>query len=424
MTIAASARTWAAVLGFSTCASAASEGEWPRWRGPNDNAVAPAGDYPVAWSATSNVLWKTPLPGKGCSTPIVWNRRLLTTAPVDGKDAVLAFDWAGRPLWRAVFGLERPGRNKAGSGCNPSPVTDGRTVFAYFKSTTLAAMDLEGKVVWKVNLEERYGPVDMIWDIGTSPVLTEKDVVVAVMHGGKSYIIAFDKLTGEVHWKVDRNYQVSYEADHAYTTPIVFRHQGRESILVWGAEHLTIHDATDGRTTWDCGQFNPEAKRNWPPVASPVIIGDLAVVPYGRGATLHGIRQEGSGDVTATQRLWMRSDSGSYVPTPVAYRGRVYVLRDRERIGVDCIEPATGRTLWFGELPKAGGAFYASPVIAGGNLYATREDGVIFVVPAEGEFRVLAENHMDEPVIATPVPVSGRLLIRGERNLFCIGGRP
>lgn len=411
----------AVFLACIVSASTASQGDWPRWRGPDDNGVAPVGDYPIAWSTTSNVLWKAPLPGKGCSTPIVWNRRIFLTAPVEGKDAVLAFDESGRPLWRAVFGPEHPGRNKAGSGCNPSAVTDGRTLFAYFKSSTLAAMNLDGKVLWRTNLEERYGPIEMIWDIGTSPVLTEKDAVVAVMHGGKSYIVAFDKLTGEVHWRVDRNYTVSYEADHAYTTPVVFRHRGRESLLVWGAEHLTIHDAADGQTTWDCGQFNPEAKRNWPPVASPVIAGDIAVVPYGRGARLHGVRLEGSGDVTATKRLWMREDSGSYVPTPVAYQGRVYVLRDRERIGIDCIDPATGKTLWFGELPKGGGAFYASPIIAGGNLYATREDGVVFVAPAEGEFRILAENRMEEPVIATPAPMSSRLLIRGEKNLFCIG---
>ncbi|MCX6900894.1 MAG: PQQ-binding-like beta-propeller repeat protein [Verrucomicrobia bacterium] len=398
-------------------AAAESDSNWPRWRGPRDNGSTDSGKYPVKWDANSNLLWKVALPGKGCSTPIVWNQRIYVTAPVEGKDALLALDGDGKILWQTAFSAEKPGKHRSGSGCNPSPVTAGDGVFVYFKSGTLAAVEFDGKIRWQTNLQERWGKVVLYWDIGNSPVLTEKDVVIAVMHGGDSFV-AFDKLTGKLRWKVARNYETPVEGDHSYATPLVIRHEGREALLVLGGERLTAHDADDGRTLWTCGNFNPDAKKNWVPVASPVVVGDMAVVPYGRGDRLHGIKLGGSGDVTTTHRLWRRDDSGAFVPTPAEYKGRVYVLRDKGE--VDCVNPATGKSIWSDALPKTKDKYYASPTLADGKLYAAREDGVVFVARVEGKFEMLSENNMAEQMIGSPVPVSNRLLLRGVNHLFCI----
>jgi outer membrane protein assembly factor BamB len=408
-----------ALLAVVVVVRAESPSNWPRWRGPHDNGSNEAGTYPVKWDAAASVLWKAALPGKGCSTPIVWERRIYLTAPVGGQDAVLAFDWGGKPLWQTTLGAERPGKNRNGSGSNPSPVTDGKSIFAYFKSGHLAAMELDGTVRWKTGLLERFGKDTLYWDYGTSPVLTEKDVIVALMHHGESYLAAFDKVSGDLHWKVSRNYETPIEGDHSYATPIVIGQRGREAILVWGGQHLTAHDAADGKILWSCGEFNPDSKKNWVAVSSPVIAGDIAVVPYGRGTRLHGIRLGGSGDVTSTHRLWTREDTGTFVPSPVEYKGRVYLVRDEGQ--VECIDPATGKTLWSGELPKSKWKYYSSPALADGKLYAAREDGVVFVARVEGKLELLSENDMGEPVIASPVPVGNRLFIRGERELFCIG---
>lgn len=154
-------------------------------------------------------------------------------------------------------------------------------------------------------------------------------------------------------------------------------------------------------------------------MASPVLAGEIAVVPYGRGNRLHGIKLGGSGDVTATHRLWTRDDTGSFVPTPAEAGGRVYLLRDRGEI--ECIDPTTGKTLEKRALPKHRSNYYASPVVAGGKLYAAREDGAVFVVRVNGAFQVLSENAMGERLVASPVPVAGRLLLRGEKHLFCVG---
>jgi outer membrane protein assembly factor BamB len=190
-------------------------------------------------------------------------------------------------------------------------------------------------------------------------------------------------------------------------------------LLVWGAQHLTAHDAADGRLLWSCGNFNPDSKKNWVAVSSAVVVGEIAVVPYGRGLRLHGIKLGGSGDVTVSHRAWLREDTGSFVTTPAACDGRVYLVRDAGE--VECIDPATGKTVWSGTIPKSGSKFYASPVVADGKIYAARDDGVVFVVRANGPFELLAENDMGERVIASPVPVAGRLLIRGQKHLFCVG---
>src|SRR5262249_48051230 len=153
--------------------------------------------------------WSAPLPGKGCSTPIVWDKQIFLTAPINGMDAALAFDWEGKAVWQRTLGTELEGKRQNSSGCNPSPVTDGKNVFVYFKSGNLASLDFKGNVGWQTNLVAGFGPETLFWDQGTSPVLTRDSVVVARMHHGESWLAAFDKRTGALRWKEARNYKTS-----------------------------------------------------------------------------------------------------------------------------------------------------------------------------------------------------------------------
>ncbi len=223
----------------------------------------------------------------------MWNQRIYLTAPADKQDSLLAFDWAGKPLWQTALGTEIAGKNQNGSGSNPSPVTDGTAIFVYFKSGHFACLELDGKIRWQDNLAERYGRDTLYWDYGTSPVLTDKDVIMAMLYRGNSYVAAFDKVTGALHWKIPRIYQTLDEDDHSYATPIVIHEAGREELLVWGAEHLTAYDAAQGALVWSCGDFNPASKKNWVVVASLVVADGVAVIPYGRGTRLHGIKLGG-----------------------------------------------------------------------------------------------------------------------------------
>ncbi len=140
-------------IGLTTCQANA---DWPRWRGPGDDGSVDSGSYPAEFSDRS-IRWKVPLPGKGCSTPIVVDRNIYVTAPVDGIDTLLAFDWSGKQKWQATFGPEVAGKHRNGSGSNASPASDGSAVFVFFKSGTLAAVELDGSLRWQTNLVKRFG---------------------------------------------------------------------------------------------------------------------------------------------------------------------------------------------------------------------------------------------------------------------------
>ena len=400
--------------------------DWPAWRGGDYSGSTPSGTYPTKW-AVADAAWKFALPGKGTSTPIVLRNHIYLTTPAEGQDAVLSLDEAGKQRWLTKLGSESPPRHRSlASSCNASPVTDGKGIFARFRSGRLAALEMDGKERWQINLEERFGPEKLFWDAGSSPIVTDECVVVTRMHNGESWIAGFDKKDGRQRWLQKRNYQTPTENDNSYTTPVLFQHEGRPAILVWGADHLTAHSASDGSLLWSSGGFNPAGTAFWPAIATPVVQNGIVIVPVGRDdrpgqSRIHGIRAGGSGDVSASRRAWSRDDIGVFCSSPVSYKGRIYLLRHRG--GVVCLDPATGKTIWEDAFPRASSSYYSSPLIANGLLYAAREDGTVFAARIGEKFELLGENPMGEKVIASPVPMNNGILIRGEQNLFCIAAK-
>ena len=412
-----------AVLLASFCCSPSLAKNWPQWRGPQGNGVADAGEYPTEFSSEDHVAWKTELPGRGNSTPAVWEEQIILTCPIDGRDSVVCYNFAGKEMWRRQLGSERKGKHRNGTGSNPSPVTDGKHVVVYFKSGTVACLDLAGKLQWAVNLQEIYGEDTLWWDLGTSPVLAAGNVVIAVMQGGESFLVALDLETGDESWKQDRIFQCEKESDNSYSTPHVAKFDGREVLISWGADHLTGHDAASGDLLWQCGGFNPEEKEAWRVIASPAVDGEVAVVPYGRGEFLAGVDlRQAKGDITASHRLWEKAEIGSDVPTPVIQGQHVLLLTDKG--GVHCLDKMTGNEVWTTQLPKGREKYYASPVLAGDTLYCARKDGVIMSATVrEGlrdELQDVTPNDMGETIVATPIPLRGKLLVRGEKHLFLI----
>ena len=405
---------------FAVGASIATADNWPQWRGPNADGVAEAGDYPVEFSPDKNVVWKTPLPGVGSSTPAVWGEHIFITSPVDGKDGLFCYNFAdGKEAWKVVFDKERKGKHANGTGSNPSPVTDGKHVYVYYKSGEVAAVDFSGKVIWNENLQDKYGEDTLWWDLGTSPVLVDGMLVIAVMHDGPSYVVALDAKTGAEKWKVDRTFKVQKENDQSYSTPLVVDGKNGKEIIIWGADHVTSHDAKSGKELWRCGGFNPHNKAMWRMIGSPVTDGKMVVVPYGRGDYFAGIKIGGMGDVTESARIWEYEDRGADVPTPVVHDGKAILLGDKGSLW--CHAMADGKEIWNAKFPKDRSKYYASPVLAGDHLYCAREDGTVMVgkVKADG-FELLAENAFEEKIIATPVLVNDRILVRSTENLYLL----
>jgi outer membrane protein assembly factor BamB len=413
---------------------------WPNWRGPAFDGTAAGSGYVSEWGPEKHVLWKVPLPGLGASTPAVWDDRLVVTCTLEDKDAVICLDRGGKELWRKSLGEARAGKHKKATGANSSPVTDGERVWVYFKSGELACLDLAtGAERWRVNLQERFGEDTLWWDLGTSPVLTAKAVVVAVMQTGPSYLAAFDRVTGELRWKHDRDVPAPEEAAQSYSTPLVTagdstRGEPAELLVVLGADHVTAHDAANGTELWRVGGLNPEANGFFRSIASPVLAGDLVIAPYARGGTITAIRRGGSGDVTDSHVAWIRRDIGADVPTPAVKDGRIVVCGDKGI--VEGLDAKTGNTVWRKELPKNRNAYSASPVIVDGRVVVVREDGTASVLgwpaavagekpgsSAGNEYvpEVVGGGSVEEMTVATPVCVDGRMFLRTHDSLWCIG---
>jgi len=401
--------------------SPVSAGNWPSWRGPNADGIAADGAYPTKWSPSENIVWKYELPGPGSSTPVVWDDRLFLTYSDSGTNRVLCLSTSGKRQWQTAIGDTRDGKHKKASGCNPSATTDGQHVYVYFKSGDLACLDFDGKVVWQKNLQDLYGQDTLWWDLGTSPVLTRELVVIACMHSGPSYLAGFDKGTGEVVWKQDRELGAPSEAAQSYTTPLVVSRGGQETIVVLGADHVTAHDAANGEELWRVGDMNPRSNGFFRSISSPVLAGDHVIAPYSRGGTLHAIRLGGEGDVTDTHVSWIKTGKGiaADVPTPAVLDGKIYVLDDRGP--VSCIDAASGEVLWQAALEKNRNSYSSSPIVAGGHVYVTREDGATLVLKLGEQVEVVAKNELEELTVATPVFVDGRIYIRTVENLYCVG---
>ena len=393
---------------------------WPSWRGPKGTGVAEAGSYPMSFSDEENVVWKIELPGRGSSTPAVWEDQIFVTCPIEGNDGVAAYDMAGKELWRESFGPEVIGKHRNGSGSNPSPVTDGENLVVYYKSGTVACLTMAGEVRWTVNLQEKYGEDTLWWDLGTSPVIASGNAVIAVMQDGDSYLVALDLETGDIAWKQARMFECEKESDQSYTTPRVVSVSGKEILVTFGADHLTGHDALTGKLVWQCGGFNPENKGMWRVIASAAVDDEVAIVPYGRGDFVAAIKLgEAEGDVTESHRLWEKGRIGTDVPTPVIDGETVILLTDKgEVLGLN---KNSGNELWSGKFPRSKDKYYASPTMAGDQLFCAREDGVVMSCRLEGGLHDIQENDMGESVIATPIALHDKLLIRGEKHLFLIG---
>ena len=394
---------------------------WSEWRGTGAHGLASVGEYPVEFSKDLNLKWMQELPGSGSSTPAVWQQSIFVTCPIDGQDGVLCYDFSGKEIWRKQLGPERPGKHRNGSGSNPSPVTDGENLVAYFKSGTLACLSSSGQIQWQINLQEKYGPDTLWWDLGTSPVVADGKVVVAVMQEGDSYLVAIDVNNGKVAWKRERMFECAKESDQAYTTPVIRKLDGRNVIVTWGADHLTGHDLATGKPIWECGGFNPDNQGMWRVIASAATDDEVAIVPYGRGEFVAGINlRDSQGDVTATHRLWEKAGFGSDVPTPLIQDDLVVLLTDKGKVfGLD---KNTGNERWQTSLPRARAKYYSSPILAGDLLYCAREDGAVMVCRLKKDgLELLAENDLGEKILATPVLLRDQLLIRGEQHLYLFG---
>lgn len=418
-----------------TAADASAASHWPQWRGPLSTGVAPHANPPTEWSEDKNVRWKTPLPGMGHSTPIIWGDRIFVTTAVPfgqklepqpdtapgAHDNVLVSQrhhyvvlcvsrGDGEILWQKTVhsNLPHEGGHYTGTLASGSPVTDGEHVIAYFGSHGLYCLDVSGELLWKKDLgdmQSKHGHGE-----GASPVLHGDIVVVNWDHEKQSFIAGFNKRTGDELWRVARDEVTSW------ATPIVYEHDSKPQLIVSGTGRVRGYELSTGRVLWECGGLSHNV------VASPVAADGIVIVASSYDTrAMFAIRLEGArGDITESDHvLWKRHERTPYVPSPLLYKDSIYFLRHYQ--GILSRVTAESGAEPLGPF-RLGGIrnVYASPVAAADRVYVTDRDGTTMVISHADNPRLLSTNRLDDRFSASVAIAGDALFLRGEKHLYCI----
>jgi len=387
--------------------------DWPGWRGPRRNGVSDERNVPRHWSPTSGVRWTVPIPGSGISNPIVWQQRVICTSS-DGIDQrnlhVICLDRAtGRERWHARLWGTAPTLHHAtkSSMASPSPVTDGRHVFAFFGTGDTFCLDMDGRLVWHRSLAAEYGRFENRFAASSSPLLFEDSLILQCDHYGPSYLLAIDKQSGADRWKTDRP-----EAWLSWSSPIIASvdDASQRELIVCGSEKMDAYDPRSGAKLWTLDGMAREC------IPTPIAVGDRILATSGPGAATYSVRLGGRGDVTDSHVEWASTRGNPYVPSAILVGQRFYLVDDH---GIaSCLDARSGKTVWR---KRFDGDYTASPVAA--DVYFTNEVGATLLVDAAAErYRELARNTIDEPVFASPAIADGCIYLRSARRLWCIDG--
>jgi outer membrane protein assembly factor BamB len=431
------AQVFTLILVLLAASGGAAAQHWPAFRGPESAGVAPTATPPVTWNIDSsqNLAWRTPVPGLGHSSPVVWGDRIyLTTAIAPGAEAaslalgdvdrvgtdpardqvphrwqLLAVDkGSGKVLWSrtAHLGVPRVKRHVKASHASATPATDGRYIVALMGSEGLFAFDMNGREIWKKDL----GPLAVgladdptyEWGPASSPVIAGDRVIVQNDRYQNSFLVAFDLASGKELWRTSR------DELPAWSTPLVHRIGAQTTIVTISPRFIRGHETDTGRERWRVSDPQGEVK-----VTSPVQAGELTIVTGGYPSAGRPILALRASDGSVR---WRVERGSPYTTTPLVYQDILYVVTDNGI--VSAYRVGDGARLYQRRLSSSAGSFSASPVAADGRVYVASEDGQVFVVRAGESFELLAVNEMGEPCLATPAISGDMLVVRTKSYLY------
>lgn len=397
-------------MALLACASPAGAENWPAWRGPRLDGTSAEKNIPIHWSAQSNVVWKTALPGVGHASPIVWDDRIFTVTAVQEERRLLCLDReSGRIVWEKTV-LSSPLEKKHGlnSHASSTPATDGKLVFTAFldrREVQVSAHDFEGKLVWT----NRPGVFSSMHGFCSSPILFQDKVIVNCDHDGDGYIVALARATGKQVWRIERPNKT-----RSYCAPLIREMAGRTQMVLSGSKCVASYDPRDGQPLWIIDGPTEQF------VASPVFSEKTGLLYMTGGFPDHhilAIQPDGMGNVTKTKIVWRTTKGVAYVPSPIVAGEYFLVVSDS---GVaHCFDAAKGDIVWTERL----GEHHASLVSAGGLVYFLNDNGVMNVVRPGAQFERVAKNELGEKTFASPALSQGQIFLRGDQHLFCIGTR-
>ncbi|QGQ32824.1 PQQ-binding-like beta-propeller repeat protein [Gimesia maris] len=392
--------------------------EWFEFRGPTGQGHSTEKALPVQWSPTEHVLWKTDVPGVGWSSPIVVGKKIYLTTAVPKKAEtdpeqslrLVCLDLeTGKTLWNKEIFQETKETaqriHKKNSHASPTPVSDGKVIYVHFGTHGTACLTLDGDVVWKTN-ELKY---EMQHGNGGSPIIVDDKLVVICDGKGANFIVALDRNTGKIAWKVDRN--VEGRKKFSFGTPLLITVDGEQQIVAPGTDVISGHSPKDGKEIW---HLNYDGYSVIPrPVFSHGLI--FVTTSYDR-PTLLAIRPDGKGDVTETHLAWSNKTQIPHTPSLLMVGDELYAISDKG-IG-QCFDAKTGELIWK---ERVGGNFSASPLYADGKIYFQSEEGETTIIAPGKTYKEIGRNHLKEPTLASYAVAGDTLLIRTKTQLYRIG---
>ena len=391
--------------------------DWPQFRGPTGQGHATERGLPLEWSETKNIIWKTPVPGLGWSSPTVANGRVWLTTVVESKQRrgvsaslrAVAFDVAtGREIVNVeVFRLDDAGYvNPKNSRASPTPIVDGDRVFVHFGAEGTAALSTSGEILWTTHLryESQHGN-------GGSPTLYQDLLIINCDgNGGDAYVVALDTASGKPRWKTARR----RPADQAYSTPLVITVGQQDQLVSVGAYRAAAYDPLTGQEIWRVSYGDGFSN-----VPRPVFGQGLVFIATGfQTPALMAVRPDGKGDVTRTHVAWTITRGAPYTPSPLLVGNDLYYVSDTGVLSL--ADAASGQIVWQQRL---GGNYSASPVFADGRIYFQSEEGMTTVIAPGREFRRLASNRLDGATLASMAVSGGSFFIRSQSHLYRIAGK-
>ncbi|HKG22807.1 MAG TPA: PQQ-binding-like beta-propeller repeat protein, partial [Blastocatellia bacterium] len=428
------------LLLFSLNSAAANE-KWPQFRGPQSLGVADDPSLPDTWSVAENVAWKTGIPGSGWSSPVVWGDRIFITSVISSNEGeqpkkglyfggerkapsdehrwmVYCVDFkTGKIRWSQEVNRGTPPgpRHLKNTYASETPVTDGERVYAYFGTLGLFCFNMDGKQLWA----KRWGPFNTRfgWGTAASPVLHKDRLYIVNDNEDDSFVVAFDKKTGQQAWRVKR------EEGSNWATPYVWENEYRTELVTSGTKRVRSYDL-DGKLLWELTGMSS--------IAIPTPFSKFGMVYITSGYVgdqhrpVYAIRPGATGNITLGQGetsnnyiAWYQPQAGPYNPSPLIYGELYYTLLDRGFL--TCHDARTGKEIYGKQRMESGaGAFTASPWAYNGKIFCLSEDGDAFVIQAGPEYKLVGKNSLNEMCMATPAIAGGSLIIRTASKLYRI----
>lgn len=429
---------------------------WPQFRGPQARGIsaesistdgsASDSKLPDQWTATDNIAWKTDIPGRGWSSPVVWDRKVFLTTVVNSeayepakkglyfggerKPPTSVHQWkvlcldleSGEVLWEKQVheGVPKSSIHIKSSFASETPVTDGKRVYCCFGSLGIFCLDFEGNQIWRYDLEAL--PTRLGWGAAASPVLHEGRLYLCNDNEKTSYLVCLDAQTGKEIWKVAR------EEKSNWSTPFVWTNPTRTEIVTAGTGQVRSYDL-QGNLLWSLKGMSSIT------IATPYQADGLLYVTSGYVADqtrpIYAIKPGASGDISLSEGItssesiaWSVPKGAPYNPSTLVYHGRLYVLYDAGLFA--CYDSATGKEIYSRQRIPNGRAFTTSPWAYGNKIFCLNEDGKTFVIQAGDEFKVLSINELEEDDMgmASPAILSDRILVRTANRIYCIARKP